>query len=110
MKRLLLITFLLLFGRAASQETFYNDDWHQTLESELEYICYQRDNNLCVRVYRGKSMEHTMSIYNKLGVSVYSCEFERASDVDLSSLSKGIYFLVVSNDKKIVTQKIFINN
>lgn len=110
MKKLLLIAFLLLFGMAAAQDSLFDDEWHQGLESELELISYQRDDNLCIRVYRGKSVEHTMSIYNELGVSVYSLEFEREVDVNLLGLSKGIYFLVVSNDKKIVTQKIFIHN
>ncbi len=110
MKKLLLIAFLLLFGKAAAQDSLFDDDWHQKIESELEYICYQAPSSeiLSVRVYRGTSNEHTMTIYSELGSVVHTCEFDRASDVDISGFRKGIYILVVSNDRKILTQKIFI--
>ncbi len=109
MKRLLLFAFLLLFGRVAAQDSHFSDEWHQALESDLEYICYQKSAEvLSVRVYRGASQEHAMTIYNEIGSVVYSCEFERASDVDISSLGKGIYFICVSNNNKMLTQRILI--
>jgi hypothetical protein len=111
MKKLLILVFLMLFGSAVSQESLFDEEWHQGLGSDLEYICYPSYTNdtLSVRVYRGTSEQHLMTIKNEVGTVVYTQVFSREEDLDLSKLCSGVYVLTVSNDKTNQSQVIFVS-
>lgn len=110
MKKLLLLLFLMVFGRVISQESHFDGGWHQGLVSDLEYICFpsHTTDTLSVRVYRGTSEQYLMTITNELGMVVYTSSFGREDDVDLSRLTSGIYVLTVSNDRTNLSQVIFV--
>ena len=106
MKALLIPLFLIFSFLTYSQDNLFTNEWHEKLESDLEYIIFPNpsDGNLKVIVYRGKPQNHIIKITNTLGQLVYTYKIEREGFVDITSLDKGIYFFTISNYKKKHTQ------
>ena len=111
MKKLLLILFLLISSCALTQDsTLFDSEWHDKLNSDLEFISFPNPSkgDISVRVYRGNAEEHALTVSTPTGVVVYSEIFSQECDFKMSNLEAGVYLLTVSNDKKRLTQTIFI--
>lgn len=111
MKKLLLLLFLLISSAAMSQDsTLFDYEWHDKLNSDLEFISFPNPSkgDISVRVYRGSAEEHVLTVSSPTGVVVYSEVFSQECDFKMSNLDSGMYLLTVSNDKKRLTQTIFI--
>jgi hypothetical protein len=110
MKKLLSLFFLFFSLNAISQTSVFDDDWYNKLDSELEYISFTNQNTqeISVRVYRGGYSEHTIRISNQVGRIIYNDKFGKECDIKTSLFECGFYFISVFNDKKMVTQVLFI--
>lgn len=104
MKVLILIAGLLILSsqNSFSQETLFTDEWHEKLDSDLEFISFPNPNKgiFSVRIYRGSSESHSIIVRNKIGQIVFEGFCARECEVDLSRLDDGMYFIEVSNEKK----------
>lgn len=104
MKVFVLILGLMLLAPSSSisQESLFTDEWHEKLESDLEFISFPNPNKgtLSVRVYRSSCEFHSVCIRNEVGRIVYESTFEREFEIDMFHLEKGMYFIEVSNEKK----------
>lgn len=102
MKKIILFLFLFLPLLTLSQTDVYTSEWYEKLDSELECFIFPNptDVEIKVRVYRGKSKSHTLTLYNSIHKKVLSIDFEKEVDIDISWLSTGVYYVEISNDKK----------
>lgn len=110
MKKLLFIFFLFISASVFSQNSVFDDDWHEKLDSDLEYISFtnSRTKEISIRVYRGKSSEHVIKISNSIGEIIYNESFGTECDIKMSLFDSGFYFVSVFNENKILTQTLFI--
>jgi hypothetical protein len=111
MKKLILILSLLLSTLAISQnESVFDSEWYEKLDSELEYITFPNPSEgvISIRVYRGSSIEHTVTIRDAVDQVIYTSKFEKDGEIDLTGLSAGVYFISITNDKTELNQKIKI--
>jgi hypothetical protein len=111
MKAVTLIFFLLFSFITLSQESLLTEEWYQKLDSDLEYIVFPNPSKgaISLRIYRGKSESHDVTIRNAIGDIVVHLEnCKREEDFDLSNLEKGFYLFTVSNEKKSLTEWVLI--
>jgi hypothetical protein len=106
MKTLLVSLSLLISVFTFSQDEVFTEEWYQKLDSDLEYIIFPNPSkgDLNIRIYRGKSENHSVKITNTLGQVVHTSSIKREDYLDIDFLGKGIYFVTISNDKKNLTQ------
>lgn len=104
MKMLILIVGLLLLApqKSISQESLFTDEWHEKLDSDLEFISFPNPNKgvFSVRIYRGNSESHNVIVRNEIGQVVFEGVCARECEVNLSNLENGMYFIEVSNENK----------
>lgn len=110
MGKLILIFSLILSTFSFSQDSVFDDEWYEKLDSPLEYIAFPNPSQgeLKIRVYRGDDEEHTLTVRNTTGEIVYTAEFGKKEDFDLSEIGKGMFFITVSNASATMNQKIVI--
>lgn len=106
MKALLISLSLLISFFTFSQNEVFTEEWHQKIDSDLEYIIFPNPSkgNLNIRIYRGKSQNHSVEITNTLGQIVYMSNIKRKDYLSIHFLDRGVYFITISNDKKKFTQ------
>jgi len=104
MKVFALIIGLLLLAtsNSISQESLFTDEWHEKLESDLEFISFPNPSKgtFSLRVYRSQYDVHNVYVRNEVGKVVYESICNRECDIDISHLERGLYFVEVSNEKK----------
>ena len=95
----LVVLFLLSFV-GYSQESF-DQEWYDKLNSPLEFIVYENFSTKLhsIRVYRGDSTEHLLTIKDYCGNSIYNKIIARDTEIDLTFLSCGQYIFKINNDK-----------
>lgn len=110
MKIIFLLLFLSLPFFYFSQSEVYTDEWYEKLNSELECFIFPNpgENIIKVRVYRGKSENHNITIFNSISEVIITSDFKRDIDMDISCLKSGIYYLRVSNENKNIHDILFI--
>lgn len=110
MKNILLFLFLSLPLFSFSQSDVYTDEWYEKLNSELECFIFPNpgEDVMKVRVYRGKSENHNITIFNSISEVIITSDFKRDIDIDISCLKSGIYYLQVSNENKNVHDILFV--
>lgn len=110
MKKFLLYLFLVIPVITFSQKDVYTEEWYEKLDSDLECFIFPNPTNstLNVRVYRGKSENHNLKLYNSISSEVMSIDFKRETSFDTTTLSPGIYYIEVSNEKRNTHQIIMV--
>lgn len=78
----------------------YDDEWYQKLESELEFIIFPNPTKefINLRIYRGKSEYYLVNIYDQMGKVVLEKKITREDQINVSTLSGGIYSFEVVGD------------
>lgn len=79
----------------------YTEEWHEKLESQLEFIIFPNPTKekINLRVYRGNSEVYEVIIYDQLGKIIIQKSCRPEDQIDISDLSPGIYIFEVLNDK-----------
>jgi len=79
-------------------------------ENSIEWSIVPNPSNGTIRVQFDKSYSGVISIYGSGGISLYETILKRDKkiDIDLHSLSNGVYYIVLKNEKVYTSKKIII--
>lgn len=96
---------------ALCQPSLFDENWYTELESELSFIIFPNPakNLLNFRIYRGNSPIYQIKIYDQFGKIIIQKEVIGDSQIDITSLSKGIYIFEVTSNNSKKSQILIIN-
>jgi hypothetical protein len=115
MKKILL-TLMTLIGLTSYSQTdtssyyldpeIFDNEWRLSLKEKINFITFHKprySNNLEFRIYRGEELEYEVSIFNNTGQVIRTYKLKPSDNMDLESLEKGVYFIIVKdkNENKI---------
>lgn len=82
------------------QQSIFTDEWHEKLDSHLEFIAFPNPTKqlVNVRIYRGQSDNYLVNVYDQLGKIILTKSISKEDQIDISNLSPGVYILEVTSD------------
>jgi uncharacterized repeat protein (TIGR03803 family) len=78
------------------------------LEKENLFSIYPNPSNGIINLKSSNEIK-SIEVYNNIGILISKPELKLNNQIDLSSLSKGMYFLKVSDGKQYYTEKVIID-
>lgn len=106
-----LLLLLPIFGNA--QSSLFTEEWHEKIESPLEFIVFPNptnNNTINLRVYRGQSENYSIEISTSLGKVLYQNSCKKEDRIYLPEITDGIYIVEVTNDNVSKSEILIIKN